>query len=55
MSLGVIRPLWVGVMIDVNPFFPFIIGAIVMLIGFVASLVYLRSDAPVKARIEIAQ
>jgi DHA1 family multidrug resistance protein-like MFS transporter len=49
MSLGrVIGPLWAGVVIDINLHFPFITGAIVMLIGFVASLVYLRSDAPVK-------
>ncbi|MFL7869007.1 MAG: MFS transporter [Anaerolineales bacterium] len=49
MSLGrVIGPLWAGVVIDVNLTFPFITGAIVMLIGFIASLLYLRGDAPPK-------
>ena len=45
MSLGrVIGPLWAGVVIDINLFFPFITGAIMMLIGFVASLIYLRDE-----------
>ena len=53
MSLGrVVGPLWAGVVIDVNLFFPFITGAIVMLIGFIASLVYLRGDAPAKTAAE---
>jgi DHA1 family multidrug resistance protein-like MFS transporter len=45
MSLGrVIGPLWAGVVIDVNLFFPFITGAAVMLLGFLASLVYLKGS-----------
>jgi DHA1 family multidrug resistance protein-like MFS transporter len=53
MSLGrVVGPLWAGVVIDVNLFFPFFTGAIVMLIGFIASLVYLRGDAPAKTAAE---
>jgi DHA1 family multidrug resistance protein-like MFS transporter len=53
MSLGrVIGPLWAGVVIDVNLYFPFITGAIVMLLGFIASLIYLRSDAPAKTVVE---
>ena len=53
MSLGrVIGPIWAGVVIDVNLFLPFITGAAVMLIGFIASLVYLRSDTPAQVAAE---
>jgi MFS transporter, DHA1 family, multidrug resistance protein len=46
MSLGrVIGPLWAGVVIDINLYFPFITGAAVMLIGFLASLVYLKRES----------
>ena len=46
MSLGrVIGPIWAGVVIDINLSFPFITGAAIMLVGFLASLVYLRTDA----------
>ena len=49
MSLGrVIGPLWAGVVIDIHLFFPFITGAIIMLIGFVASLVFLRTETASK-------
>jgi len=45
MSLGrVIGPLWAGAVIDTNLFFPFVTGAAVMLLGFIASLVYLRDE-----------
>jgi len=45
MSLGrVIGPLWAGAVIDINMFFPFITGAAVMLLGFIASLVYLKES-----------
>jgi DHA1 family multidrug resistance protein-like MFS transporter len=45
MSLGrVIGPLWAGIVIDVNLFFPFITGAIIMLIGYIASLIFLRTE-----------
>jgi MFS transporter, DHA1 family, multidrug resistance protein len=44
MSLGrVVGPLWAGAALDMNLKFPFITGALVMLIGFVASLYYLSS------------
>jgi MFS transporter, DHA1 family, multidrug resistance protein len=50
MSLGrVIGPLWAGAIIDINIHFPFITGAIIMLIGFFASMVYLRNEIPSKA------
>ena len=53
MSLGrVIGPIWAGVVIDMNLYFPFITGAIIMLIGFLASLVYLKSETPAQAVIE---
>jgi MFS transporter, DHA1 family, multidrug resistance protein len=46
MSLGrVVGPLWAGAALDMNLKFPFITGAVVMLIGFVASLFYLSSKA----------
>lgn len=49
MSLGrVIGPLWAGVVIDINLSFPFITGAIIMLIGFFASLIYLRTETAPK-------
>jgi len=44
MSLGrVIGPLYAGVALDKNIKFPFITAALVMLIGFVLSLNYLKS------------
>ena len=49
MSLGrVAGPLWAGIVIDVNLSFPFITGAIIMLIGFIASLIFLRSETAAK-------
>jgi DHA1 family multidrug resistance protein-like MFS transporter len=55
MSLGrVVGPIWAGVVIDIDLFLPFITGAIVMLIGFIASLVYLRSEAPVKEQVKVS-
>lgn len=43
MSLGrVIGPLWAGGIIDINLSFPFITGAAIMMLGFIASLVYLK-------------
>jgi len=45
MSLGrVIGPLWAGAVIATTLFFPFVTGAAVMLLGFIASLVYLRDE-----------
>ena len=51
MSLGrVIGPLWAGAALDMNLKFPFITGAVVMLIGFVTSLYYLSSSTePISA------
>jgi DHA1 family multidrug resistance protein-like MFS transporter len=45
MSLGrVVGPLWAGAALDLNINFPFMTGALVMLISFVASLFYLSSQ-----------
>ena len=53
MSLGrVIGPLWAGVVIDINLYFPFITGAAIMLLGFIASLVFLRDEVPAKTAAE---
>lgn len=47
MSLGRIAgPLWAGFVLDLNMILPFISGAVVMLIGFIVSLVWLRGDVP---------
>lgn len=45
MSLGrIVGPLWAGNALDVNLNFPFLTGALIMLIGFIASLVYLPKE-----------
>jgi DHA1 family multidrug resistance protein-like MFS transporter len=49
MSLGrVAGPLWAGMVIDINISFPFLTGAIIMLIGFIASLIFLREETSPK-------
>ena len=51
MSLGrVVGPLWAGAVIDINLFFPFITGAAVMLMGFIASLIYLKDTSSTTAK-----
>lgn len=48
MSLGrVVGPLWAGVALDLNINLPYMTGALVMLIGFMASLIYLSNNARV--------
>jgi DHA1 family multidrug resistance protein-like MFS transporter len=50
MSLGRIAgPLLAGFVFDLNLILPFISGAVVMLFGFIASLIWLRGDAPTHA------
>jgi len=45
MSLGrIIGPIWAGNVLDINLSYPFMTGAVIMLIAFVASLFYLRPD-----------
>jgi DHA1 family multidrug resistance protein-like MFS transporter len=42
MSLGrIVGPLWAGAALDLNLSFPYLTGAVIMLIGFVASLYFL--------------
>jgi len=51
MSLGrVIGPLWAGAIIDINLSFPFITGAAIMLLGFFASLVFLKGEEKQKSK-----
>ena len=46
MSLGrIIGPLWAGSVLDINVLYPFTTGATIMLIGFIASLYFLRTDS----------
>ncbi|MGW8225949.1 MAG: MFS transporter [Anaerolineales bacterium] len=47
MSLGRIAgPLWAGFALDLSLVLPFISGAVVMLIGFFISLIWLKQDEP---------
>jgi DHA1 family multidrug resistance protein-like MFS transporter len=48
MSLGrIVGPIWAGLVFDANIMLPYLTGAIVMLIGFSVSVVWLKKDAPV--------
>ena len=48
MSLGRIAgPLWAGFVFDINFIFPYISGAVIMAVGFLVSLFWLRDDEPV--------
>ncbi len=51
MSLGrIVGPLWAGVALDINLGFPYITGAVIMLVGFIASLFFLpREEAVAQA------
>jgi len=45
MSLGrIVGPLWAGMALDLNLNFPYVTGAVIMLIGFVACLYFLPHD-----------
>ena len=45
MSLGrVVGPIWAGVVLDINLFYPFLTGAAIMLVGFLASLYFLKRE-----------
>jgi len=46
MSLGrIIGPIWAGAVLDINLNYPFLTGAVIMLIGFLASLKFLPAEA----------
>lgn len=50
MSLGRIAgPLWAGNALDINLSYPFVTGAAIMLVAFVASLVYLQREVSPQA------
>ncbi len=47
MSLGrVLGPIWAGNVIDINLSLPFLTGAAIMFIGFIAALIYLPRESP---------
>jgi len=47
MSLGrVAGPIWAGSVLDHNPSYPYLSGSVVMLIGFLISLLRVRRPAP---------
>ncbi len=53
MSLGrIVGPLWAGFIFDLNLNLPYISGAIVMLLGFFASLLWLEEEQPQPADVE---
>ncbi len=55
MSLGrVAGPLWAGTALDLNLSFPFLTGAVIMLVSFVASLSYLENKEKALAEAEIS-
>lgn len=50
MSLGrVVGPLWAGMVIDINVSFPFLTGALIMLVAFLASLFNMQRQPQRKA------
>jgi DHA1 family multidrug resistance protein-like MFS transporter len=52
MSLGrVFGPLWAGLLLDINLSFPYLSGAIIMLLGLGVSLVWLSGDRPLRKAI----
>jgi len=51
VSLGrVIGPMWAGAIFDLNPNYPYICGAAILLLGFVMSVAWLARDQKVAAR-----
>lgn len=52
MSLGrIVGPLWAGSMIDVNVSFPYLSGAVVFFVLFVASVIWLKESLSQKGRL----
>ncbi|MFZ3078262.1 MAG: MFS transporter [Bellilinea sp.] len=53
MSLGrVVGPLWAGALIDVNVILPYLSGAVIMLLIYLASLVWLKPSGPATQPVE---
>ncbi len=47
MSLGrIVGPLWAGFIFDVNVDYPYLSGSLIMFLGFLASLLWIRQEAP---------
>jgi DHA1 family multidrug resistance protein-like MFS transporter len=47
MSLGrIIGPLWAGFVFDINLILPYISGAVIMVVGFLVSLFWLKGEKP---------
>ncbi|RME80918.1 MAG: hypothetical protein D6775_14965 [Caldilineae bacterium] len=47
MSLGrIVGPVWAGALFDTDLHFPYVSGAIIMLVGFVACLIWLHGEHP---------
>lgn len=56
MSLGrIVGPLWAGFVYDINLILPFISGAVVMMLGFLVSLIWLKEAEPVVVASEEAE
>lgn len=53
MSLGrIVGPVWAGFIFDVNVDYPYLSGSLIMFIGFLASLLWIRQEAPEPAGME---
>jgi DHA1 family multidrug resistance protein-like MFS transporter len=53
MSLGrIVGPVWAGFIFDVNVDYPYLSGSLIMFIGFLASLLWIRQEAPERAGME---
>ena len=45
MSLGrIVGPIWAGVVLDINLNYPYITGAVIMALGFIAALIFLKKE-----------
>ena len=53
VSLGrVVGPIFAGVIFDINPIYPYISGALVLLIVFVLSLIWIKEEQPSSAELK---
>jgi DHA1 family multidrug resistance protein-like MFS transporter len=51
MSLGrIVGPIWAGLVFDINIMLPYLSGAIILLVGFAISMVWLKKDEPVSQK-----
>jgi hypothetical protein len=47
-----VGPIWAGLILDINLNLPYISGAVVMLLGFFASLLWLEEEKPQPTDVE---